>query len=177
MNQFAKNDLFLIDLRRGQRFLAQKLCNIFKHESAPSLSIMPVHSDICKGLFHRLHYDYRARKVFIKISCSRMPEKREMDSFRLYALAFHNPDLLFCQPVKLVDQGVYLSICGFYLTLERGLLVGGAAFLVHSLKSCSIPPFLSASFPGHIARLARLRRFGGREKDAECKCTMVRCSF
>ena len=31
-----------------------------------------------------------------------------MDSYRLYALALHNPDLLFCQLVKLVDQGVYL---------------------------------------------------------------------
>jgi len=47
--------------------------------------------------------DYRGRKVFIKISCGRMPEKREMDSYKLYALAFHNPDLLFSQPVKLVD--------------------------------------------------------------------------
>jgi hypothetical protein len=32
----------------------------------------------------------------------RMP-KRGMDSCRLNALAFNNPDLLFCQPVKLVD--------------------------------------------------------------------------
>jgi hypothetical protein len=39
-----------------------------------------------------------------------MPEKREMDSYRLYALAFYNPDLLFSQPVKLVDQGVYLAL-------------------------------------------------------------------
>jgi len=29
-------------------------------------------------------------------------------SYSLYALAFHNPDLLFRQPVKLVDQGSYL---------------------------------------------------------------------
>jgi hypothetical protein len=44
--------------------------------------------------------------------------KREIDSYRLYALAFYNPDLLFSQPVKLVDQGVYLPVCGLYLALE-----------------------------------------------------------
>lgn len=38
-----------------------------------------------------------------------------MDSYRLYALALHNPDLIFCQPVKLVDQGIYLPIGGLYL--------------------------------------------------------------
>ena len=38
--------------------------------------------------------------------------KRGVDSCRLYTLAFHNPDLFFCQPVDLVDQGVYLSIRG-----------------------------------------------------------------
>jgi hypothetical protein len=41
----------------------------------------------------------------------------------------HNPDLLFSQPVKLVDQGVYLSIGGFYLALETGLLVRDAGFI------------------------------------------------
>jgi hypothetical protein len=34
-----------------------------------------------------------------------MPEKIEMDSYRLYTLALYNLDLLFSQPVKLVDQG------------------------------------------------------------------------
>jgi hypothetical protein len=32
-----------------------------------------------------------------------------MDSYRLYALAFHNLDLFFSQSVKLVDQGVICS--------------------------------------------------------------------
>jgi hypothetical protein len=34
--------------------------------------------------------------------------KRGMDSCRLYALTFNYLDLLFSQPVKLVDQGIYL---------------------------------------------------------------------
>jgi hypothetical protein len=37
--------------------------------------------------------------------------------------SFHNPDLLFSQPVKLVDQGVYLSIRGLYLAQKECLLV------------------------------------------------------
>jgi hypothetical protein len=45
--------------------------------------------------------------------------KREMDSCGLYALAFNYLDLLFCQPVKIIDQGVYLPVSGFYLTLEE----------------------------------------------------------
>jgi hypothetical protein len=36
---------------------------------------------------------------------------------------FYNPDLFFRQPVKLVDQGIYLSVCGLDLALESGLLV------------------------------------------------------
>jgi hypothetical protein len=39
-----------------------------------------------------------------------------MKSARLRS--FRNPDLLFCQPVKLVDQGVYLLVGGLYLALE-----------------------------------------------------------
>jgi hypothetical protein len=49
--------------------------------------------------------------------------KGGMDSCRLHALAFNYLDLFFRQPVKLVDQGVYLSVCGLYLTLEAGLLM------------------------------------------------------
>jgi hypothetical protein len=37
--------------------------------------------------------------------------------------SLYYPDLLISQSVKLVDQGVYLPICGLYLALEGGLLV------------------------------------------------------
>jgi len=47
----------------------------------------------------------------------RMP-KRGMDSCRLHALALHNPDLLFCQPIKLVDLGVYLAVGSLDLAME-----------------------------------------------------------
>jgi hypothetical protein len=43
--------------------------------------------------------------------------------------ALHNPDLLFSLPVKLVYQGVYLSICGLYLALEACLLGRGAGLM------------------------------------------------
>jgi hypothetical protein len=33
--------------------------------------------------------------------------KKERTVCGLYSLAFHNPDLLFSQPVKLVDKGFY----------------------------------------------------------------------
>jgi len=43
-----------------------------------------------------------------------MPEnrakKKEMDSYRLHALAFYNPDFVLRQPIKLVDQDVYLPV-------------------------------------------------------------------
>jgi hypothetical protein len=51
----------------------------------------------------------------------RMP-KTEMGSCRLYALAFNYIDLLFSQPVKLVDQGVYLALEGCLLMECTGLL-------------------------------------------------------
>jgi hypothetical protein len=35
-----------------------------------------------------------------------------------YTLAFHNPDLLFRQPVKLVDLSVYLEVCGLDQALD-----------------------------------------------------------
>ena len=38
-------------------------------------------------------------------------------------LPLHNPDLLFCQPTKLVDQGVYLPVGGLDLALKECLLV------------------------------------------------------
>ena len=37
--------------------------------------------------------------------------------------SLNNPDLILSQSIKLVDQGVYLLICGLYLALEGGLLV------------------------------------------------------
>lgn len=37
----------------------------------------------------------------------------------------HNLDLLFYQPVKLVDQGVYMAVGGLYLALKERLLVAG----------------------------------------------------
>jgi len=36
---------------------------------------------------------------------------------------FHNPDLLFCQPVKLLDQGAYMPVGGLDLALKERLLV------------------------------------------------------
>jgi hypothetical protein len=52
-----------------------------------------------------------------------------MDSYRLYALALHNPNFLFGQPVKLADQGVYLALEGSLFMrctslLERFYLAG-----------------------------------------------------
>jgi len=47
-----------------------------------------------------------------KIGLVKGTAKRGMDSCGLYALAFNYLDLLFCQPVKLVDQGVYPVIGG-----------------------------------------------------------------
>jgi hypothetical protein len=51
------------------------------------------------------------------------------DSFRLHALTFNYLDLIFSQPVKLVDQGVYLPVGGIDLAQEGGLLVGRAGLL------------------------------------------------
>ena len=39
------------------------------------------------------------------------PDTISMPSF----LSFHNPDLLLCQPVQLIDQGVYLPVGGLDL--------------------------------------------------------------
>jgi hypothetical protein len=39
-----------------------------------------------------------------------------LTAIRVISCLLYNPDLLFCQPVKLVDQGVYLAIGGFYFT-------------------------------------------------------------
>ena len=52
-----------------------------------------------------------------------------MIACRLYALAFHNPDLLFSQPVKLVDQRIYLPVGGIDLPLEGDLVMGRAGLL------------------------------------------------
>jgi hypothetical protein len=41
-------------------------------------------------------------------------------------------DLFFRQPVKLVDQGVYLLIRGLYLTQEGSLLVGSTGLIQSS---------------------------------------------
>jgi hypothetical protein len=57
------------------------------------------------------------------------PEKDCLKEISRALCPFHNPDLFFCQPAKFVDQGVYLSICGFYLALEAGLLMGRAGLL------------------------------------------------
>ncbi|MGB5099141.1 MAG: hypothetical protein WBN94_00880, partial [Methanothrix sp.] len=35
----------------------------------------------------------------------------------------YNPDLLFGQPIKLVDQGVYLIVCGHYLASNAAFRV------------------------------------------------------
>ena len=50
----------------------------------------------------------------------------------LHALALNYLDLLFSQPVKLVDQGVYLVVCGLYLALE------GCKGQVRNVKPCDI---------------------------------------
>jgi hypothetical protein len=52
-----------------------------------------------------------------KIGPVKSMPKSGMDSCRLHALAFNYLDLLFRQPVKLVDQGGYPTIGGFYLAL------------------------------------------------------------
>jgi hypothetical protein len=44
----------------------------------------------------------------------------------IHPLSLHNPYLLFGQPIKLVDQGVYLPAFGRDLALEGHLLVRGA---------------------------------------------------
>jgi len=49
--------------------------------------------------------------------------KREMDSYRLYALALNYPDLFVSQHIKLVDQGVCLPVGGLDLALKECLLV------------------------------------------------------
>ena len=60
-----------------------------------------------------------------KIGLVKGKAKREMDSCRLYALAFNYLDLLFCQPVKLVDQGIDLVLVSVLLMVVFGYMAQG----------------------------------------------------
>ena len=62
-----------------------------------------------------------------------------MDSCGLYALALHNPDLLFSQPVKLVDQGVYLAVSGHYLALDLWQPFGSHVYKKKKIAGRSTP--------------------------------------
>jgi hypothetical protein len=87
--------------------------NFSKNAIEPNLAYIENYiSAIVKGLYHLA--------AFLQF-VDRLTERRAASN------PFHNLDLLFCQPVKLVDQGVYLMVGGLYLDaapsftgIERG---------------------------------------------------------
>jgi hypothetical protein len=60
----------------------------------------------------RKYLSFRALLAFVDRHIERRPQG-EVSS------PLHNLDLFFCQPVKLVDQDVYLMVCSFYPVFKR----------------------------------------------------------
>jgi hypothetical protein len=72
-------------------------------------------------------FDLKICRIFNKRKLRTRKSKVRKVGYRLYALAFHNLDHLFCRLVKLVDQSIYLAQGGDQPLYPSSLALAKAA--------------------------------------------------